>query len=219
MSFQAYIDNIKVKTGKSSEDFIQIATEKGLFKNENLKPKEIIDWLKADFDLGHGHSMAIVAVFKQKGLINSTKNKKINSRITKCEVSTLIDAPIDTVWVYWNNPDDIMNWYYAIPEWTLKHAKNDLEVGKQFNYGMVAKDGTAGFDFTGTYKKIIKNELIEYKINETERKVKVTFESKGQKTKVTEYFDPEITNPIEMQLGGWQAILNNFKRICENVQD
>lgn len=84
---------------------------------------------------------------------------------------------------------------------------------------MVAKDESAGFDLIGTYKTIIKNELIEYYLNGSDRMVKITFETKGKKTKVTEYFDPENENTIEMQLAGWQAILNNFKKVCENLAD
>jgi len=68
MSFQAYIDNIKTKTGKSPEDFARLATEKGFLEKGKLKPSvkagEIVDWLKKDFDLGHGHAMAIYALFK-----------------------------------------------------------------------------------------------------------------------------------------------------------
>lgn len=64
MSFQAYIDNIFKKTGKTPEDFRLLAKKKGLFTPET-KAGEIIKWLKEDFDLGHGHSMAIVATFKQ----------------------------------------------------------------------------------------------------------------------------------------------------------
>ena len=68
MSFQAYIDNIKAKTGKSPEDFKKLAQKKGFLLNGKLKPTvkagEIVAWLKEDFDLGHGHAMAIYAVFK-----------------------------------------------------------------------------------------------------------------------------------------------------------
>jgi hypothetical protein len=60
MSFQAYIDNIKQKTGKTPEDFKQLAEEKGLLK-PGTKAGEIVAWLKEDFGLGHGHSMAIYA--------------------------------------------------------------------------------------------------------------------------------------------------------------
>lgn len=70
MSFQAYIDNIKVKTGKSPEDFKKLATDKGFIIDGKLNPKtkatEITNWLKADFELGHGHAMAIFATFKGK---------------------------------------------------------------------------------------------------------------------------------------------------------
>ncbi|MDZ4722022.1 MAG: DUF4287 domain-containing protein [Roseiflexaceae bacterium] len=65
MSFQAYIDNIKAKTGKTPEDFKQLAEEKGLLK-PGYKAGEIVGWLKQDFGLGHGHAMAIYATFKGK---------------------------------------------------------------------------------------------------------------------------------------------------------
>ena len=68
MSFQAYIDNIKVKTGKTPADFKKLAAQKGFLEKGNLKPSvkagEIVKWLKEDFDLGHGHAMAIYATFK-----------------------------------------------------------------------------------------------------------------------------------------------------------
>jgi hypothetical protein len=68
MSFQAYIDNIKTKTGKGPEDFKKLADKKGFTKNGKLaagvKAGEIVNWLKNDFELGHGHAMAIYALFK-----------------------------------------------------------------------------------------------------------------------------------------------------------
>lgn len=68
MSFQAYIDNIKIKTGKTPEDFKKLAEKKGLLQKgkikEGVKAGDIVAWLKEDFDLGHGHSMAIFAIFK-----------------------------------------------------------------------------------------------------------------------------------------------------------
>lgn len=68
MSFQAYIDNIHKKTGKAPDDFKRLAEEKGFLKNGELvssvKATEITNWLKADFELGHGHAMAIYAMLK-----------------------------------------------------------------------------------------------------------------------------------------------------------
>ena len=70
MSFQAYLDNIKAKTGKTPDDFKKLATQKGFIKNDVLvdgvKAGQIVDWLKTDFELGHGHAMAIYATFKGK---------------------------------------------------------------------------------------------------------------------------------------------------------
>jgi Domain of unknown function (DUF4287) len=68
MSFQAYLDNIKAKTGKSADDFRKLAAKKGFTQNGKLKPDvkaaAIVQWLKDDFELGHGHAMAIYALLK-----------------------------------------------------------------------------------------------------------------------------------------------------------
>ena len=70
MSFQAYIDNIKAKTGKSPADFKKLAEQKGFIKDgvlvKTVKATEITNWLKDEFQLGHGHAMAIYATFKGK---------------------------------------------------------------------------------------------------------------------------------------------------------
>ena len=76
MSFQAYLDNIQAKTGKTPADFRRIATEKGFAVGGKLKPGvksgAVVTWLKADFALGHGHAMAIVALLRgKKGDISS----------------------------------------------------------------------------------------------------------------------------------------------------
>lgn len=63
MTFQAYLDNIQAKTGKTPEDFKKLAQKKGLLK-AGTKATQITDWLKQDFDLGHGHAMAIYATLK-----------------------------------------------------------------------------------------------------------------------------------------------------------
>jgi len=70
MSFQAYLDNIKAKTGKTADDFKKLAEKKGFMQKGQLSPAvkatEITNWLKKDFELGHGHAMAIYASFKGK---------------------------------------------------------------------------------------------------------------------------------------------------------
>jgi hypothetical protein len=68
VTFQAYLDNIKKKTGKSPGDFQQLASQKGFMAGgmlrKDIKVGEVVSWLKDDFGLGHGHAMAIVAVLK-----------------------------------------------------------------------------------------------------------------------------------------------------------
>ena len=75
MSFQAYIDNIKAKTCKSPEDFKKQMQKEGLLQPE-LKATDLVKWLKKNYELGHGHSMAIWAVFKSKGWLQETKKNK-----------------------------------------------------------------------------------------------------------------------------------------------
>ena len=74
MSFQAYIDNIKAKTGKSPEDFKNQLEKEGLLK-PGFKATDLVNWLKEKYELGHGHSMAIWAVFKDKKWVEDAKKK------------------------------------------------------------------------------------------------------------------------------------------------
>jgi uncharacterized protein YndB with AHSA1/START domain len=79
---------------------------------------------------------------------------------------------------------------------------------------MAAKDGSFSFDFEGVYTKVQEYKAIEYTLSDG-RKVQITFSGNGAETKVTETFDPENINPLEMQQAGWQAILDNFKKHTE----
>jgi uncharacterized protein YndB with AHSA1/START domain len=133
---------------------------------------------------------------------------------TVITVQVTIKAPIEKVWEKWNNPDAIVKWYNASDDWHTPRAENDLQSGGKFLFRMEAKDGSMGFDFNGIYNEVKTNERITYTI-EDGRKVKITFESNGAEIKVSESFEAEDENPIEMQRGGWQAILDNFKKYVE----
>ena len=67
MSFQAYLNNIQAKTGKGPADFKKLAEKKGFLKNgklvDGVKAGDVVKWLKEDFELGHGHAMALFALF------------------------------------------------------------------------------------------------------------------------------------------------------------
>src|SRR3954462_14708487 len=119
----------------------------------------------------------------------------------KITVETTVQAPVDKVWKYWTEPTHITKWNSASDDWHTPFAENDLRVGGKFTSRMEAKDGSFGFDFGGVYDDVKQNELIAYTIGDG-RKVKVTFSSLGNTTKVTESFEAEGTNPVEMQRGG-----------------
>ena len=136
------------------------------------------------------------------------------TNVTKITVQSTINAPVEKVWNFWSLPEHITQWCAASDDWHAPKAENDLTVGGKFSTRMEAKDGSFGFDFGGVYDEVKKNELIEYTLGDG-RKVVVTFAGNGNETKVVETFDAESTNSIEMQQGGWQAILDNFKKYTE----
>jgi uncharacterized protein YndB with AHSA1/START domain len=131
-------------------------------------------------------------------------------------VDCTVDAALNKVWDCWTNPQHIIHWNFASLDWHSPKAENDLQVEGHFTYRMEAKDGSMGFDFAGTYTEVKPMELIEYKMAD-DRKVKIVFLFENGKTKVTESFEAENTNPHEFQKAGWQAILYNFKKHVESL--
>ena len=133
---------------------------------------------------------------------------------TTITVQGTINAPVEKVWKFWTTPEHITKWNKASDDWHTPFAENDLRVGGKFLSRMEARDGSFGFDFGGVYDKIKVNELIEYTLGDG-RKVIINFKSNGNETKVVETFEAENENSIEIQRGGWQAILDNFKKYVE----
>jgi len=133
---------------------------------------------------------------------------------TVITVETTVNAPVGKVWDTWTTPVHIMQWNSASPDWHTPSAVNDLRPGGKFSARMEAKDGSFGFDFGGTYDEVRLHEYIAYTLGD-DRKVSVIFTSHDGSTTVTEHFEAEGTNPVELQRGGWQAIMDNFKRYTE----
>jgi uncharacterized protein YndB with AHSA1/START domain len=131
----------------------------------------------------------------------------------KITVETTIAAPVEQVWQAWNTPDDIKQWNAASDAWHTTKSAVDLRVGGAFSSRMEAKDGSMGFDFAGTYTKVVEPKLIESAFGD--RTLLVEFISGHEGVTVRETFDAETTLSIEQQRGGWQAILNNFKKHVE----
>lgn len=134
---------------------------------------------------------------------------------TFISVQTKVNAPVETVWKIWTNPDDIIKWNNASDDWHTPKASNDLKTGGSFNFRMEAKDGSMGFDFDGIYDNVKSYKQIEYTMSDG-RKVSVSFVSEGDKTIIVETFEAEDIHSIELQQTGWQAILDNFKKYTES---
>jgi uncharacterized protein YndB with AHSA1/START domain len=134
----------------------------------------------------------------------------------KITIETIVHASMDKVWDSWTNPTHITKWAFASDDWEAPHAENDVREGGKFLTRMAAKDGSAAFDFTGTYTKVIPNELIEYTIADG-RTVSAHFEQVGDSVKIVQEFEMENENSEELQRSGWQAILDNYKKYTESL--
>jgi uncharacterized protein YndB with AHSA1/START domain len=133
---------------------------------------------------------------------------------TKITVSAAIHAPIEKVWDCFTKPEHITKWNFASDDWQCPTAENDVSVGGKYNARMEAKDGSFGFDFVAIYNSVIEQKKLSYTM-EDGRQATTIFESDSDKTNVTTTFEAEKENPIDMQQGGWQMILNNFKAYTE----
>jgi uncharacterized protein YndB with AHSA1/START domain len=129
-------------------------------------------------------------------------------------VTTNIKGPLTMVWKCWNESNHVQNWNFASSDWHCPTAESDFTIGGEFHYMMAAKDGSFSFDFWGTFMNIQEEKSIEIILGDG-RKMSVLFEGVEEETIITEIFEPEEINSIELQKGGWQAILDNFKKYAE----
>ena len=145
----------------------------------------------------------------------SLKNNMDTLIKTNVTVESEINAPVEKVWRLWTDPQFITIWDHATDDWHTPCAENDLHEGGRFKIRMESKSGDEEIGRAGTYTKIDSLKRMDYKIDDG-RKVRVDFIPKGSTTTVRETFETEMTNPVEMQRDGWQAILNNFKKFVES---
>ena len=132
----------------------------------------------------------------------------------KITVEKVVNASLEQVWDAWNDPADIERWNTAHESWHTTESSVDLREGGRFKSRMEAKDGSGGFDFEGTYTRIVPKKTIEYRMSDG-REVEIEFAAGVGGVLVRETFDAESQNPPELQRQGWQAILDNFARHVE----
>ena len=133
----------------------------------------------------------------------------------KITIETPVKADLVQVWDAWNTPEDIKQWNSAQDDWHTTRSTVDLREGGKFLSRMEAKDGSTGFDFEGTYTRIVPRQTIEYRMSDG-REVKVDFIERSGRVVVRTTFDAETENSPEVQRAGWQAISDNFARYVES---
>ena len=131
-------------------------------------------------------------------------------------ISSTIKAPIHKVWDCWTKAEHVTKWNFASDDWHCPDAQINLIIGGEFHYTMAAKDNSMQFDFWGTFKEIIVEKSIDIVIGDG-RKWTITFEEIEHGVLLTETFEPETENPIDLQQIGWQMILDNFKKYTEDL--
>ena len=132
----------------------------------------------------------------------------------KITVEKAVKAPITRVWDAWNTPADIQQWNAPQDDWHTTRSSVDLREGGKFSARMEAKDGSVGFDFEGTYTRVVPKKAIEFHMSDG-REVQVEFIERQGEVLVKETFDAETENTPELQRQGWQAILDSFGRHVE----
>ncbi|MBP6312921.1 MAG: SRPBCC family protein [Flavobacteriales bacterium] len=136
------------------------------------------------------------------------------SSITRITISAFAAKPVAHVWKCWTDPAHITQWNAASDDWHCPKASNDLRTGGKFSSTMAARDGSSSFDFEGVYNDVQFHKRIAYTMGDG-RTCEVLFVEENGGTRVTESFDAETENSVEMQRGGWQAILDRFRAHCE----
>jgi predicted 3-demethylubiquinone-9 3-methyltransferase (glyoxalase superfamily)/uncharacterized protein YndB with AHSA1/START domain len=181
-----------------------------------IVPDELLNLISGP---GPERAQRAVGAMMQMRKINIEKIRQAaeDTSRTVITVQTSIQAPIEKVWEMWTLPEHIINWNFAIDAWQCPRADNDLRPGGKFNYRMEAKDGSMGFDYCGRYSAVNEPKSLEFVLDDG-RGVQIHFSEVESGTFVMETFEAESSSPIEMQKGGWQAILNNFKRYVEWVE-
>lgn len=136
------------------------------------------------------------------------------STAARITVSALVNKPVADVWNTWTDPKHITQWCAASDDWHCPKATNDARTGGKFSSTMAARDGSFSFDFEGVYDDVQSHKRIAYTMGDG-RTCEILFTEENSATRVVESFDAETQNPVEMQRGGWQAILDRFKAYAE----
>ncbi|MHB8131192.1 MAG: SRPBCC domain-containing protein [Mobilitalea sp.] len=200
------------------EDYTSDHAGKWALKYENYRLEKLdekVTRFSVDIDIDEEY----FELFEEQWTLALAKLKAVCEEklaaFSSITVEAIVDAPLARVWEYWTLPEHVMKWNYASEDWHCPRAINNLSVGGRFVYTMAAMDGSISFDFTGTYTVLVVGERIINQLDDG-RMMNVSFEALGpDQTLVVETFEAEDENSLDLQRGGWQAILDNFKHAVE----
>jgi uncharacterized protein YndB with AHSA1/START domain len=131
-------------------------------------------------------------------------------------VAVTVPLTPDGAWALFTDPDSIPKWNFASDDWHCPSARVDLVVGGTHSARMEAKDGSFGFDFEGVYSEMEPPHALTLVLGDG-RASRTTFVASPAGTIVETRFEAETQNPAEMQRQGWQAILDNYRRLAERT--
>ncbi len=134
----------------------------------------------------------------------------------KIDIFASIAADRQKVWDCYTRPEHITGCNFASPDWHCPWATVELQPGGKFVWRMEARDGSFGFDFSGTFDVVKAPESLCYTLDDG-RKVEVLIQADGLLTQVNISFEAETQNPVDLQRFGWQSILNQFKKYTEEI--
>lgn len=183
------------------------------FENYTLTQENGVTEFTVDMDINESYMPYFENVYP--AALEKLKELAETDTLKGITVSTYINAPMEKVWKFWNEPAHVTKWCFASEDWEAPYAENDLKVDGKFKTRMSAKDNSAGFDFEGVYTRVDHHKRIDYVMADG-RKVSTLFTPMGEGVHVTETFEMENENSAELQRQGWQAILDNFKNYVES---
>jgi uncharacterized protein YndB with AHSA1/START domain len=142
--------------------------------------------------------------------------KNEEAQKTQITLQVMVNAPMEKVWKTWTSAVNILQWNSPSDDWHTTQAEIDFREQGKFMFRMEAKEGSAGFDYGGTYDKIVNHKHIEHTGNDGRRAI-IKFISDGDTVCISETFDPDKETPIELQKEFCQGVLCNFKKFIKNA--
>lgn len=135
----------------------------------------------------------------------------------KIQITIKMNAPITTVWDLWTDLEHIKQWAKTMGGWHITNVENDVRDNGAFNFRMESLDGELSFDHKGTYQKVVPYELLSQSLDDG-RRTEIAFKTVGKMVQITETFEPQPNDPIDLQQEFCRSVLESFKTYAENYK-